>query len=92
MSLIKRSWPRFSEPLLCFSQICGIIIVKFSNSSIQNLFIFDKSSCVKSRKMIRDILKEKTRERVTITNELIIVNPFDTPPKNCAKRKKEEKK
>ena len=45
-----------------------------------------------SRKLIRDILKEKTHSGVTITNKLIIVNPFDTPPKNCAKRKKEEKK
>ena len=39
MFLIKRSWPRFSEPQLCHNHIYVIAIAKVSNRSIQNLFL-----------------------------------------------------
>ena len=44
----KRSWPCFSGPYICWSHIYIITIIKFSNKSIQNLFIADKETCMVS--------------------------------------------
>ena len=57
MFLTKRKWPRFSEPQLCRNHIYTIAIVKFSNSSIQDLFNFDKGTCMDSLKLKKNGIK-----------------------------------
>ena len=42
MFLLKRSWSRFSEMLLCHNYIYVITIVKFSNKPLQTLFNVDE--------------------------------------------------